>query len=211
MNLPFSNYAANILTFHLSVVKRRHYPETTSAVLKLLEDAGHRRAYLKAKREIVKIGVRLKIPRLNLACAIGYEDAVKALLEEANVDVNAKDSVHGQTSLMWSARMGHEAVVRQLLDNCGVDVNAKDTKDGLTSLSWAVRMRHEAVVKCLLNDGRTDRNCKDSRERTPLSLMIRDDTGRILTLLLRKAVKVNFTYKVVSQSDFGAIQWFGAE
>ena len=51
-SLPFLDYAGNNLTFHLSKVRRREYPETTSAVLKLLEDKGHRRAYCEAKREI---------------------------------------------------------------------------------------------------------------------------------------------------------------
>ena len=145
----------------------------------------------------------LEIPHLTLACAIGYEDAVKALLEEADVDVNARDTPYGLTPLMWAARMGHEAVVKQLLDNLDVDVNAKDTKDSLTSLSWAVKTRHEAVVKQLLGEGRVDRNCKDRNRRTPLSLIIGHPTVNILTLLLGKGVEVNFTYKVVRQSDVG--------
>ena len=55
---------------------------------------------------------------MNLACAIGYEDAVRTLLGEAGVNVNAKDTICGSTSLIWAARMGHEAVIKRLLDNC---------------------------------------------------------------------------------------------
>ena len=178
------------------------YPETTNAILKLLEDKGHRRAYCKAKTEI---GKQLEIPRLNLACAIGYGNVVRNLLREADVDVNARDTTCGLTPLIWAARMGHEAVVKQLLDNCDVDVNAKDIEGGLTSLSWAVRMRHEAVVIHLLDGGRADRSCKDSSGRTPLSLIIGDHTGKILTLLLEKGAEANFTHIEVSQSDFGKI------
>ena len=86
-SLPFLDYAANNLTFHLSEVEQRGYPEATSAILKLLEDKGHRRAYCWANREIRRL---FKIPSLNLACAIGYEGAVKALLKEADVNVNAR-------------------------------------------------------------------------------------------------------------------------
>ena len=205
-NLPFLDYAANNLAFHLSKVEHGHYPETTSSVLKLLEDKGYRRAYCKAKKGI---GKQLEIPRLNLACAIGYDDAVRALLDEAEVDANAKDTTYGLTPLMWAARMGNEAVVKRLLENRNVDVNAKDTGDGLTPLSWAVKKRHEAVVKRLLDEGGVDRNCKDSMGRTPLSLVIGDHTGKILTLLLGKGAEVNFTYKEVGQYDFGRILWYG--
>ena len=44
-DFPFLKYAANNLTFNLSKVKRRNFPETTSAVMKLLEHKGHRRIY----------------------------------------------------------------------------------------------------------------------------------------------------------------------
>ena len=137
-----------------------------------------------------------------MACAIGYEDAVRALLEVAHADVNAKDTTYDQTPLMWAARMGHEAVVKQLLHNCDVDVNGKDTKYGLTSLSWAVVRKHKAAVKHLLNDERVDRNCKSSSGWTPLSFAIEGQT-EILTLLLEKGAEVNIIYKKVGRSDFG--------
>ena len=82
-----------------------------------------------------------------------------------------------------------------------MDVNAKDPTGGRTSLSWAVTMGNVAVVKLLLDEDRVDRNCKDSSGRTPLTLIIGDRTGKILTLLLEKGTEVNFTYKEVSKSD----------
>ena len=165
-NLSFLDYAANNLAFHLSMVDHGHYPQTTGAILKLLEDKGHRRAYCEANKAI---GKQLEISRLNLACAIGYGDAVRTLLEEADVDANVKDTTLGITPLIWAARMGHEAVVKQLLNNCNVDVNAKDTKFGLTALMWAARMGHDAVVKQLLNNSNVDVDAKDTNAGlTPL-------------------------------------------
>ena len=164
-NRPFLDYAANNLAFHLSMVDHGHYPETTSAILKLLYDRGHRRAYCIINW---KIRENLKIQRLSLACAIGYEDAVRALLKETEVDVNAKDEY------------GH------------------------TPLLWAVRLRNGAVVKCLLDDGRVDQNCKNKSGWMPLSLEIETgDEWRILALLLKKRVEVDFTYEVVSPSNVG--------
>ena len=147
-NRPFLDYAANNLAFHLSMVDHGHYPETTSAILKLLYDRGHRRAYCIINW---KIRENLKIQRLSLACAIGYEDAVKALLEEADVDVNARDTPYGLTPLMWAARMGHEAVVKQLLNEGRTDRNCKDSS-GRTPLSLVIG-GHSKILALLLEKG----------------------------------------------------------
>ena len=206
INHPFLYYAAKNLAFHLSMVEHGRHPETTSAVLKLLEDEGHRRTYCEINWEIEG---GLEIPRLNLACVIGYEDAVRTLLKEDAVDVNARDTTYGRTPLIWAVGMGREAVVKQLLDNRDVDANAKDT-NSLTSLSWAVLLGNEAVVKHLLNEDRVDQNHKDREGRTPLSFEISqagDKNRRILPLLLEKGVEVNFAYPVVSQFDFDKIRW----
>ena len=150
-SLPFLGYAANNLSFHLSKVQHRRHPETTSAILKLLEDEGHRRAYCEAKREI---GAPLEVPRLNMACAIGYEDVVRTLLKEpgGSLDVNAKDPTEGLTPLAWAVRMGHEAVVKQLLDEETVDRNCKDS-EGRTPLSLAIWDRQMGIVRQLLERG----------------------------------------------------------
>ena len=121
----------------------------TSVILKLLEDKGCRRAYCGANKEI---GGLLEIPRLNLACAIGYEGAVKTLLEEANVDTNAKDARYGQTSLSWAVVMGREAVIRQLLDEERVDRNCSDSY-GRTPLSLAIADNATGIVRLLLEGG----------------------------------------------------------
>ena len=141
---PFLNYAVNNMTFHLSRVERSHYPETTGAVMKLLEDKRLRREYC---RLTYRIGTALNIPRLNLACAIGYEDAVRTLLEERDVDVNAKDSTFGLTSISWAILMGNEAVVERLLS---VD---KVSCDGRMPLSVAIRRRETGIARLLLEKG----------------------------------------------------------
>ena len=145
-DFPFLYYAANKLTFHLSKVECRNYPETTSAVMKLLEKKGHRRVYCRARR---RIGVPLDIPRLNLACAIGYEDAVRTLLGEGDVNVNADDSTIGLTSLSWAVLMGHEAVVNRLLGEDEVDLSC----NGNMPLSLAIEQKRTGIVRLLLEKG----------------------------------------------------------
>ena len=142
-NLPFLDYAANNLTFHLSKVEPRHFPETTSAVMELLAHEGHRCAYCKANNGI---GVPLDMPRFNLACAIGYDDAVRTLLEEGNVDVNAKGSTSGLTPLSWAVLMGYEVVIKRLLGEDKVDRSC----DGSMPLSLAIGRGETGIVRLLL-------------------------------------------------------------
>ena len=147
--LAFLPYAANNLTFYLSKVGCTHYPETTRAVMKLLEDEGQRRAYCEANNVI---GRQLDLPPLGLACVIGYEDAVRTLLEEGDVDVNAKDSSTGLTSLSLAVLMGHEPVVKRLLGDDRVDRNCEDNFGG-RPLWLAVGYQNTGIVRLLLESG----------------------------------------------------------
>ena len=141
-SLPFLDYAANNLTFHLSKVKRRNFPETTRAVMKLLEHESHRRTYCEANHRMAE---SLDMPRLNLACAIGYEDAVRTLLEEGEVDVNAKDSATGLTPLSWAVLMGYEEVVKRLLGEAKLDRSVP--------LSLAIGKGETEIVRLLVEKG----------------------------------------------------------
>ena len=145
-SFPFLDYAANNLAFHLSKVERRHYPETTSAIMKLLEGQEHRRVYCLINSDI---GGPQDIPRLNLACAIGYEEAVRSLLEEGEVDINAKGPSDGLTSLSWAVVMGHEAVVKRLLGEDKLDWSC----NGAALLLMAIEKSRTGVVRLLLEKG----------------------------------------------------------
>ena len=144
-SFPFLDYSANNLTFHLSKVERRYYPETTSAVMKLLEDQGHRRIYC-LTNSVTAIAESRDIPRLNLACAIGYEDAVRALLEEGEVDVNAGGLRGGLTPLSWAVFVGHKEVVKRLFGEKKLDWSY----NGSTSLFLAIERRRTGIVRLLL-------------------------------------------------------------
>ena len=148
-SLSFLHYAANNLAFHLSKVGCRHYPETTSAVMELLENKGQRRSYCRANDEFRG---QLDIPPLNLACVIGYEDAVRTLLEGGNIDVNAKDSSTGLTSLSFAVVMEYAPVVKRLLGDDRVDRDCRDNS-GATPLWLAVICKNTEIVRLLLENG----------------------------------------------------------
>ena len=58
----------------------------------------------------------LQIPAATLqeASKGGHFEVVERLLATGKVDVDAKDSIHGRTPLLWAAENGHEAVVKLL-------------------------------------------------------------------------------------------------
>ena len=144
-NSSFLEYAANNLALHLSMVEHKHYPETTSAVLKLLDSREHRRTYCRINRKIQK---DFNIQRLGLACAIGYEGAVRTLLEDDDMDVNAKDE-YGHTPLLWAVRFGHGAVVKCLLDDGRVDQNCKNNA-GWMPIALEIEVRNGEILTLLL-------------------------------------------------------------
>jgi ankyrin repeat protein len=60
----------------------------------------------------------------SLFCASkhGHSDTVRALLQRAEIDVNAQSN-RGTSALLFACRNSHADAVRVLLEHAGVDVN----------------------------------------------------------------------------------------
>jgi ankyrin repeat protein len=84
------------------------------------------------------------------AARTGALASVNALLARGAA-VDGKDTVRGQTALMWAAAEGHAGVVSALID-AGADFQARLTS-GFTPLLFAVRQGHVGVVRVLLKAG----------------------------------------------------------
>ena len=67
-------------------------------------------------------------PPILSAARTGSLDTVRLLVRHG-ADANAKESLRGQTALMWAAAENHAAVVRTLLE-LGADVHARSTGAG---------------------------------------------------------------------------------
>ena len=81
----------------------------------------------------------------------GHVEFVKALLEDAGADTEAKGGSNGYTALMLASEKGHVDAVQALLD-AGADIEAKDYY-GWTALMLASRYGHVEVVQALLDAG----------------------------------------------------------
>ncbi|MFV0948716.1 ankyrin repeat domain-containing protein [Wolbachia endosymbiont of Nasonia giraulti] len=116
----------------------------------------------------------------------GDLEAVKYLVERAEVDVNAQDMFEF-TSLMFAAASGHLDVVKYLVKEAKVDVNAGN-EFGNTPLIFAAEDGHLDVVKYLVKEGNTDVNTQDRKGNTPLMLAAqRGDLGIVKCLVEAKA------------------------
>ncbi|XP_078367744.1 ankyrin repeat and SAM domain-containing protein 6-like isoform X2 [Oculina patagonica] len=90
-------------------------------------------------------------PSIIQAARSGNLASVKDLLDEGEVDINARDD-NGATPLMYAAMVGHSAIVQLLIQN-GADVDKQDKASGWTALMQATYYGHKAVVKLLIDSG----------------------------------------------------------
>jgi len=87
---------------------------------------------------------------LMTAARTGLTGAVRLLLARG-ANPNARESVMGQTALMWALAEGHETTARVLMDG-GADVHTR-TNGGFTPLLFAVREGRGDMARLLLERG----------------------------------------------------------
>jgi uncharacterized protein len=143
----------------------------------------------------------------------GSDESVKLLLARG-ANVNVKESIHGQTPLMWAVIENHPETVKLLLAR-GADVNARTigstpkgeytparaggasgngvvrqralptANGGMSPLLFAVRDGNREMVKLLLDSG-ADVNQPSANDTTPLLIaLLNGQTGLAAYLLER--------------------------
>jgi ankyrin repeat protein len=122
---------------------------------------------------------------LMTAARVGKPEPV-ALLLAHGADVNAKETLKGQTALMWAISERHLAVARLLIEK-GADIHAVTTETGFTPLLFAARHGDLETIALLLERGATvDAPAKDGS--TPLLVAtVRGHTAAALYLLEKGA------------------------
>ena len=100
---------------------------------------------------------------LHFACAKGYKDIVKMLLDKgANASIISNQSI---TPLHFAAKSGHKEVLQLILD-AGADINATD-KQGKTPLIYAIEAKKADGAKFLIDFG-ADVNIADNSGHTAI-------------------------------------------
>ncbi|KAJ4251450.1 hypothetical protein NW762_011433 [Fusarium torreyae] len=138
---------------------------------------------------------------LFVASANGYQDAVRALLQETHIDsdnsissqlIYGRDlrTFRGQTPLQWAMEYGRVRLAKHLIfsresrDSMGSD-------SGREVLFWAANSGHTEIAKMMLAIRGIDINARDPVGRTPLSLAAEKGHQSIVRLLIEiKGIKL---------------------
>ena len=127
---------------------------------------------------------------LTWAIGEGFEEIVKILLEQEDIDPNQAGTSISDRPLSLAAQKGHEGIVKMLLERDDANLNHPDAECGRTALRRAAEGGHEGVVKMLLKRDVNPDEPDTEYGRTPLSWAAEKGKEGILKLLLeRKDVK----------------------
>lgn len=94
---------------------------------------------------------------LMIASYCGHTIVAKLCLENG-ADIEARDTVHTRTPLLWASTEGRDDVVKLLIE-MGADIDANER--GRTPLLWAAKQGHDTTARLLL-EAKADTEAKDS-------------------------------------------------
>jgi ankyrin repeat protein len=83
---------------------------------------------------------------LMLAATVGTIDKIKALIQQ-DADLNARETVHGWTALVYAIWNGNVDAVQALI-SAGADPKQKDP-DGKTALDHAVQRNIQQIIELI--------------------------------------------------------------
>lgn len=118
------------------------------------------------------------VSELILACALGYEQCVRLLMQGMSVD---GDDGMGKMPLHYAALYGNASVCAALLES-NLNVNAVDGYE-VTPLMMAGTQGHHACVRILLEDDRVDAHAVDIHEQSALVRAIKKGHWECVKLL----------------------------
>jgi ankyrin repeat protein len=101
---------------------------------------------------------------LMIASYNGDLDVVTLLLNTENVEIDAKEGLHGRTAFFFACINGHTAVAKLLIDTGVVDINRKDEDDAKTAFFYACINGHADVVELLTQSGKIEINAREEYE-----------------------------------------------
>jgi ankyrin repeat protein/serine/threonine protein kinase len=121
-------------------------------------------------------------------CMHDNADAVRMLLDHAEVDVNRAETSDGATPLFIACQNGHANVARVLFGHASIDVNRARLRDGATPLFLASQIGHKDAVCMLLGHASADVDrARTDNGATPLFLASQNGHTDVVRMLLGHA------------------------
>lgn len=112
------------------------------------------RLLLKKHKACVSAEDSLGAQAIHRAAVTGQDEAIRFLVSELGVDVDARAGSTHLTALHFAAKEGHVSTVQTLL-SLGADINSKDERNR-SALHLACAGQHAACVQFLLSSGLQD-------------------------------------------------------
>jgi len=116
-------------------------------------------------RSDANISAAMQCSPLTVAADRGYEDVVKSLLDQQDVDPNVQDYL-GLTPLSRAIREGRLNLVSLLVQSTQIDINLQCSA-GRSPLSYAAENGHEDIFKLVFCHPDVGVNLRDKKGRTP--------------------------------------------
>jgi ankyrin repeat protein len=147
-------------------------------------------------RSDANISAAMQCSPLSVAAERGYEDVVKSLLDQQDVDPNLQDYL-GLTPLSRAIREGRLNVVSLLVQSTQIDINLQCSA-GRSPLSYAAENGYEDIFKLVFCHPDVGVNLRDKKGRTPFFYAAMRGREGIIRLL------INFTgVDVISRDSIG--------
>ena len=130
--------------------------------------------------------------KLHELCTTGDEDAVKALLNDSDTDINAIDCT-GETPLHKACLAGKLHIIKLLLQQDGIDIN-KRNNNGQTPLHLVSNVGNVEAAQLLL-DPESDGNalsCVNSPDYQGLTPLCYSTKIEMVNLLRKRYVAVRY-------------------
>ena len=112
------------------------------------------KTFMKCPQMDINVRNQDGVTPLNVAAREGYNEIVRLLLSNPDVDTNQYNSMNGKTALIVASEEGKWEIVKMLLRNAQINVEISDI-NGKTSLQRAAYNGHLMAVKLLLRCTKT--------------------------------------------------------
>lgn len=120
---------------------------------------------------------------LDLACRLNKVDALKQILQQSNVEINAKDPA-GMTALLLACARGSKELVELLVEYPGIEIDMRDPHNQ-TPLYIACAWGNKDAAQILLETGKIDINAKGIRGYTAFQMVCQCAAPEIKETLLK--------------------------
>ena len=138
---------------------------------------------------------------LHCSASNQYDSIVEKLLQNPDIDINARDNLQN-TALHIAAERGHERIVKLLLRHPKIEINAKNQL-GWTALSKATFSGHRNIIRQLISHSDLEVSLVDQNRQTALHWAASAGRFDMVQILVNEfKININITNRPDKQTAY---------